>query len=167
MEQASAARVDWCRMLKPQSRTRVDFSESCSIGPGKISLLEGIGRTGSLSAAARELAMSYRRGWLLLHSINESFGEPVVELSIGGRDGGGAKLTAFGRQLVSDYRRFETAVDQLAAKAFAGVTTRAPVKEPAAPRRPVSRSLAPAGYAQAQVMLQLVRCGFRCISRRR
>jgi molybdate transport system regulatory protein len=132
-------------MLKPQSRTRVDFSESCSIGPGKISLLEGIGRTGSLSAAARELAMSYRRGWLLLHSINESFGEPVVELSIGGRDGGGAKLTAFGRQLVSDYRRFEIAVDQLAAKTFAGVkTARAPAKEVAAPRRPVSRSLAPA-----------------------
>ena len=57
-------------MNKPQAHVRIDFSETFSIGPGKIALLEGIVRTGSLSAAARMLGMSYRRAWLLLHSVN-------------------------------------------------------------------------------------------------
>ena len=66
-------------MSKPHAHIRLDFSGTCSVGPGKIGLLEGIARTGSLSAAARALGMSYRRGWLLLHSINDGFQQPVVE----------------------------------------------------------------------------------------
>lgn len=121
---------------------RVDFSEHCSIGPGKIGLLEGIERSGSLSAAARDLGMSYRRAWLLLHSLNEGFGEPAAELAAGGRAGGGARLTDFGRQLVSTYREFEAAVDELAASRFADMKLgRAEPREPAAGRRPINRSL--------------------------
>jgi molybdate transport system regulatory protein len=128
-------------MLKPQAHIRVDFSGTCSIGPGKISLLEGIERTGSLSAAARALGMSYRRGWLLLHSVNDGFSQPVAELSVGGKDGGGAKLTEFGLGLVADYRAFEAAVDALAVKTFAGVRVSSRASDGAAPRRPVTRSL--------------------------
>lgn len=133
--------------MKPQAHIRIDFSGTCSIGPGKIGLLEGIERTGSLSAAARALGMSYRRAWLLLHSTNEGFSEPVVELSVGGKDGGGTRLTQFGRQLVADYRRFDAAVDQLAARTFADVrvSTRVQEAESAArgggERRPVKRAL--------------------------
>jgi|JI9StandDraft_2_1071091.scaffolds.fasta_scaffold109053_2 molybdate transport system regulatory protein len=137
--------------MKPQAHIRIDFSGTCSIGPGKIGLLEGIERTGSLSAAARALGMSYRRAWLLLHSTNEGFSEPVVELSVGGKDGGGTRLTQFGRQLVADYRRFDAAVDQLAAKTFADVrvSARAPEAESAprggGARRPVNRALGARG----------------------
>lgn len=129
-------------MNKPHAHIRLDFSGTCSIGPGKIGLLEGIERTGSLSAAARALGMSYRRAWLLLHATNKGFQEPVVELSVGGKDGGGTRLTAFGRQLIADYRSFEAAVDALAFKAFAAVRTadRSEAEE-ARTRRPVSRSL--------------------------
>jgi molybdate transport system regulatory protein len=129
-------------MLKPQTHIRIDFSGTCSLGPGKISLLEGIERTGSLSAAARALGMSYRRGWLLLHSTNEGFSQPVVELSVGGKDGGGARLTDFGKRLVADYRSFETAVDALATKTFASVRASGKVTEDVAPRRPIKRALA-------------------------
>ncbi|MET0281934.1 MAG: winged helix-turn-helix domain-containing protein [Steroidobacteraceae bacterium] len=108
-------------MSKPQAHIRLDFSGTCSVGPGKIGLLEGIERTGSLSAAARALGMSYRRAWLLLHSTNEGFQLPVVELSVGGKDGGGTRLTDFGRRLIADYRSFEAAVDELASRAFSGV----------------------------------------------
>jgi molybdate transport system regulatory protein len=128
--------------MKPQAHIRIDFSGTCSIGPGKIGLLEGIERTGSLSAAARALGMSYRRAWLLLHSTNEGFSEPVVELSVGGKDGGGTRLTEFGRQLVADYRRFDSAVDQLAAKTFANVrVSQRAADADAAGRRPVKRPL--------------------------
>ncbi|MFO1504510.1 MAG: winged helix-turn-helix domain-containing protein [Steroidobacteraceae bacterium] len=134
--------------MKPQAHVRIDFSGTCSIGPGKIGLLEGIERTGSLSAAARALGMSYRRAWLLLHSTNEGFSQPVVELSVGGKDGGGTRLTEFGRKLVADYRQFEDAVDQLAAKVFADVRVNPRASEaepPRSERRPVKRALGPRG----------------------
>ena len=129
--------------MKPHTHIRLDFSGTCSLGPGKIGLLEGIERTGSLSAAARAMGMSYRRAWLLLHSTNEGFSEPVVELSVGGKDGGGTRLTDFGRQLVADFRRFEDAVEALAAKTFAEVrVSSGAAGTDAAARKPVNRPLA-------------------------
>lgn len=124
-------------MNKPQARVRVDLSPECSIGPGKVGLLEGIERSGSLSAAARSMGMSYRRAWLLLHSINAAFQEPVAELAVGGKDGGGARLTAFGRRLVQDFRAFEQDVDQLAAQRFEGLRPSGQV----APVRAIARSM--------------------------
>ncbi|MEO8307481.1 MAG: transcriptional regulator [Pseudomonadota bacterium] len=128
--------------MKPSAHVRVDFTDVISIGPGKIGLLEQIERTGSLSAAARELKMSYRRAWLLLTNVNTGFSEPVAVLSVGGVEGGGARLTKFGKQLVSDYRKLGQQVDELAQKTFAGVrTSRDKAAEPAVPRRAISRSL--------------------------
>jgi molybdate transport system regulatory protein len=128
--------------MKPTAHVRVDFTDVISIGPGKVGLLEKIEQAGSLSAAARELGMSYRRAWLLLSSVNTGFSEPVAVLSVGGVEGGGAQLTKFGRQLVSDYRKFEQQVDELAQKTFAAVRpAREPANEPAVRRRAVNRSL--------------------------
>lgn len=132
-------------MQKPQAHVRVDLSAGCSIGPGKIALLEGIARTGSLSAAARSLGMSYRRAWLLLHSVNDSFHEPTVELSVGGKDGGGARLTPFGQQLVDAYREFESAVDALAVRSFSSFRPNPAAAEGLnEARRPLRKSLAEA-----------------------
>ena len=129
-------------MQKPQAHVRVDFSAGCSIGPGKIALLEGIARTGSLSAAARSLGMSYRRAWLLLHSVNDAFNGPAAEFSVGGKDGGGAKLAAFGQQLVTIYRDFESAVDALAVRTFSSMRPNPSATEGASEaRRPLRRSL--------------------------
>ena len=60
-------------------RFRVDFDARCSVGIGKIELLEAIAGTGSLSQAARRLKMSYRRAWLLMADLNASFDQPVVD----------------------------------------------------------------------------------------
>jgi molybdate transport system regulatory protein len=99
-------------------------------------LLESIATTGSLSAGARALRMSYRRAWLLLHDVNASFAEPAVRLSVGGRSGGGAELTPFGLRLVSVYREFEAATQAHGQRAFRGIAAAPPVDETAvAPRR--------------------------------
>ena len=82
---------------------------ACRVGPGKARLLELIDETGSISAAGRAMAMSYRRAWLLVESLNTSFRAPVVDAQSGGRRGGGARLTAFGRELVQRYRAIERA----------------------------------------------------------
>ena len=86
---------------------RIDLEGGCRIGPGKIRLLELIEATGSISAAGRAMAMSYRRAWLLVESLNAGFREPVVAAQSGGRQGGGTQLTAFGRDLVASYRAIE------------------------------------------------------------
>ena len=77
------------------------------LGPGKIRLLEAIGRTGSISRAGRALDMSYRRAWLLVDDMNRCFREPVVATKPGRARGGGAALTAFGRELIGKYRSIE------------------------------------------------------------
>jgi molybdate transport system regulatory protein len=128
-------------MKTPHVHVRLDFSESCSVGPGKIGLLEAVERTGSLSAAARSLGVSYRRAWLLLHSVNNSFSEPAVELSVGGKDGGGTQLTDFGRTLTRTYRNFAADVDALSARAFADLRPRRAAKDAPGLRRPMQRSL--------------------------
>jgi molybdate transport system regulatory protein len=98
----------------PAIRFRVDFDSRCSIGVGKIELLEGIARSGSLSQAARDMRMSYRRAWLLLEDLNLSFDRPVARTSTGGHGGGGAVLTAFGERLVAGYRALESGLQPLA-----------------------------------------------------
>jgi molybdate transport system regulatory protein len=77
------------------------------LGPGKVDLLEAIGRTGSISAAGRELGMSYRRAWLLVDALNHMFPSVLVAASPGGARGGGAKLTDYGRGVAAAYRRVE------------------------------------------------------------
>ena len=95
-------------------RFRVDFGNRSSVGIGKIELLEGIERTGSLSQAAREMHMSYRRAWLLLEDLNTSFDHRVARASVGGRGGGGVVLTEFGSSLVAGYRRLDSSLRPLA-----------------------------------------------------
>ncbi len=86
---------------------RIDFAAERQIGPGKVRLLELIGETGSISAAGRALKMSYRRAWLLVDALNGIFQEPLVTTMLGGRAGGGARLTPFGREVLAHYRKLE------------------------------------------------------------
>lgn len=89
--------------MEPSLRLRIRFGERGIIGPGKIELLRAIDRTGSISAAARDFSMSYRRAWLLVDAMNTLIGSPVVETTAGGERGGGAHLTEVGRAVVCHY----------------------------------------------------------------
>jgi molybdate transport system regulatory protein len=121
---------------------RIDFTRGVSVGPGKIELLEAVRSSGSVSQAARDIGMSYRRAWLLLESLNNSFVEPVTEARTGGRHGGGARVTEMGRTLIAAYRALEADITTLATLQLH--TLRVKVSEPKKPavkrlRRPLSR----------------------------
>lgn len=88
-------------------RLRILIGDGMVLGPGKVDLLEAIGRTGSISAAGRELGMSYRRAWLLVDALNHMFPDALVRAAPGGSRGGGAKLTDYGRGVAAAYRRVE------------------------------------------------------------
>lgn len=86
---------------------RLDFEAGRRLGAGKIALLEAIEATGSISAAGRVHAMSYRRAWLLVDELNQLFATPLVAAHHGGAKGGGAALTDEGRRIVALYRGAE------------------------------------------------------------
>lgn len=101
--------------IRAQFRLRITRGADIAVGPGKIDLLEAIGKTGSITAAARTLGMSYRRAWLLVDTMNRCFRQPVVQAETGGRRGGGTRLTPTGTEALQRYRRLE----KLAARASA------------------------------------------------
>ena len=96
--------------MKPNVRFHIrdqDQVAELAIGPGKVSLLEAIAQTGSISGAAKKLGMSYRRAWLLVDETNRCLIGPAVQASAGGRRGGGTELTRVGVELVRRYRALE------------------------------------------------------------
>lgn len=113
---------------------RLDFTPGGRLGPGKVQLLEAIGATGSISAAGRSMKMSYRRAWLLVDDLNRIFRAPLVEAQPGGAKGGGAHLTALGREIVANYRAIEAKTLEAGAAEIAAlraaVSPTAPVRDP-------------------------------------
>ncbi|EON10933.1 winged helix-turn-helix domain-containing protein [Pandoraea sp. SD6-2] len=84
-------------------RVRIRDGDTPVFGPGRLTLLRAIEATGSISAAARRMGMSYRRAWLLVEAMNHEFREPLVTRHIGGVSGGGAQLTPFAQNLMAHY----------------------------------------------------------------
>lgn len=119
---------------------RVDFGAERALGPGKIRLLEAIGKTGSISRAGRSLGMSYRRAWLLIDDMNRCFRAPVVATQPGGVRGGGAALTSFGRELIENYRAIEARATA-AAKFHLQALEKSLRRQRARPKKPLKTSI--------------------------
>ncbi|HSF95849.1 MAG TPA: LysR family transcriptional regulator [Thermohalobaculum sp.] len=87
----------------PRLWIKIYFGDRGQIGPGKIRLLECIAEHRSISAAARAMGMSYRRAWVLVDQMNQTFGAPVAAPHTGGSARGGAELTPLGAEIVARY----------------------------------------------------------------
>lgn len=88
---------------KIKSRIWIESDEKVLLGEGRVHLLKAIEETGSLSKAAKSLNLSYKKAWQLLDSVNKSAKQPVTINSIGGKGGGGAELTEYGKSLVKAF----------------------------------------------------------------
>lgn len=95
-------------------RPRIQLGDRVALGPGKIDLLRAIGETRSISGAARQLGIAYKRAWLLIDTLNQGFGRPVVTTATGGKGGGGACLTPLGEQIVLGYEALERRINESA-----------------------------------------------------
>ncbi|WP_226341096.1 winged helix-turn-helix domain-containing protein [Gemmobacter serpentinus] len=98
----------------PRLKLRIQF-DNLLLGPGKAELLERIAETGSISAAGRQMDMSYRRAWALVEEMNAAFREPLVQGARGGKGGGGALVTETGQQVLARYRHLLAAAEQAVA----------------------------------------------------
>jgi len=111
--------------LRPQ--IRIMFRKAIAMGPGKADLLQTVGETGSISAAARRMKMSYRRAWLLVDTMNQCFDGPLVETATGGNHGGGAQITELGKEVLRRYREMDAKASAAVAReiiAFTRLMTR-------------------------------------------
>ncbi|GAA3590681.1 LysR family transcriptional regulator [Flavivirga amylovorans] len=88
---------------KIKSRIWIESENNVLLGEGRVHLLKAIQETGSLSKAAKSLSISYKKAWQLLDSVNKSAKKPVTINSIGGKGGGGAELTEYGKSLVNAF----------------------------------------------------------------
>jgi molybdate transport system regulatory protein len=102
-------------------RVRLICGDEFAIGPGKASLLEAIAREGSISAAGRALGMSYRRTWLLVDEMNRCWEQRLVETTPGGGQSRGARLSAMGHRVLSDYRALEASLAESAEAGLANL----------------------------------------------
>ena len=88
---------------KIKSRIWIEADGNILLGEGRVALLRAIDETGSLSQAAKSLKMSYKKAWSLIDALNKRAEKPVITTSIGGKGGGGARLTPYGKALVNAF----------------------------------------------------------------
>jgi molybdate transport system regulatory protein len=95
------------RAITIQPRIRVWVGDDVALGPGKVELLELLHVTGSITAAARQMGMSYMRAWTLIQTMNRCFSEPLVLPTRGGKKGGSTALTETGLKALECYQEME------------------------------------------------------------
>ena len=88
---------------KIKSRIWIETDNNVLLGEGRVRLLKAIDETGSLTKAAKTLKISYKKAWSLVDSVNKSAKKPITISSIGGKGGGGAQLTPYGKSLITAF----------------------------------------------------------------
>jgi molybdate transport system regulatory protein len=83
--------------------------DGAAAGHGRIALLRAIDAHGSISAAAREMGMSYKAAWDAIDAINNLAGTPLVVRETGGKGGGGTRLTPQGKRFIESFALIDTA----------------------------------------------------------
>lgn len=93
-------------------KVQIYCGDEIAMGPGKADLLDAIVQGGSISAAGRAMGMSYRRTWLLVDAMNRCWQTPLVETAMGGKRGGGARLTDLGHKVLREFRALQDDLEQ-------------------------------------------------------
>ncbi|EJU10436.1 putative ModE family transcriptional regulator [Sphingomonas sp. LH128] len=91
-------------------KIQIHSGDEIAMGPGKADLLDAIREHGSISAAGRAMAMSYRRAWLLVDAMNRCWDAPLVQTAPGRAATSGARLTELGEAVLTHYRALQDGI---------------------------------------------------------
>ena len=105
-------------LMKVKFKIWMEQDGSVAFAEGRRMLLEAVDRLGSLNAAAKELGMSYRAAWGKIKATEKALGLKLLDVTTGGKGGGGAKLTDEARELVSLYNGYMQKISLIAEKEF-------------------------------------------------
>lgn len=104
--------------MKPRLNLWIEQDGEVVLSDWRVSLLEAIGATGSISAAAARLSVPYHRAWDKLEEMEKGIGVKLVATQTGGSGGGGAHLTPAGRDYIDKFRRFQAGFREQVEKRF-------------------------------------------------
>jgi molybdate transport system regulatory protein len=104
--------------MKVKFKIWIEQDGNVAFAEGRRMLLEAVERLGSLNAAAKELGMSYRAAWGKIKATEKALGLKLLDVTTGGKGGGGAKLTNEARQLVSSYNNYLKKMNKVVEKEF-------------------------------------------------
>jgi molybdate transport system regulatory protein len=97
-------------------RLWIDIHGERFFGPGRAELLQLIHETGSISKAAKEMGMSYKKAWAMVDEMNSRAHSPYVIAQKGGKKGGGTELTKAGKDIVKAYQKVLKKVNSIVEK---------------------------------------------------
>ncbi len=104
--------------MKVNFKIWIEQDGNVAFAEGRRMLLESVERLGSLNAAAKELGMSYRAAWGKIKATEKTLGLKLLDVTTGGKGGGGAKLTNDARKLVSSYNNYVKKMSKIVEKEF-------------------------------------------------
>ena len=104
--------------MKVKSKILIEKDGQFVFGPGRVLILQAVEQTGSLKKAAEKLNMSYRRAWSYIHTAEERLGKQLLIKERGGKDGGGAFLTDYAKDLIKKFNRLEKEVKNFTDKRY-------------------------------------------------
>jgi molybdate transport system regulatory protein len=105
--------------MQPKSNLWIEKDGEVVLSRWRVNLLRAIDETGSISAAAEKMKVSYHRAWEKLHEMETRLGVSLVETQTGGEHGGGARLTATAHDYVARFEQFSQGIDETVARRFA------------------------------------------------
>ena len=105
--------------MQPRSNLWIEKNGEVVLSKWRVNLLRAIDETGSISAAAEKMQVSYHRAWEKIHEMETRLGVTLVDTQTGGQHGGGARLTATARDYMARFDRFSSGMDELVARHFA------------------------------------------------
>jgi molybdenum ABC transporter molybdate-binding protein len=112
------AKSTWANDWTVGVHVRIEHAGQAVLGEGRAELLSAIDRERSITKAAKAMGMSYRRAWTMIQEINAAAGETLVVAAVGGKRGGGARLTDQGRLRVAVYEQVRQSLIETAAGAL-------------------------------------------------
>lgn len=86
------------------------------VGLDRIALLEAVAALGSISAAAKQVGLSYKGAWDGVQALNNLFDTPLVAAAPGGKSGGAAQVTPRGQAVIRAFRAAEREVGAVFAR---------------------------------------------------
>jgi molybdate transport system regulatory protein len=104
--------------MQPKSNLWIEKDGEVVLSKWRVNLLRAIDQTGSISAAAEVMKVSYHRAWEKLHEMETRLGVALVETQTGGMHGGGARLTDAARDYVARFEKFSQGIDDIVAHHF-------------------------------------------------
>jgi molybdate transport system regulatory protein len=107
--------------MQPHLNLWLEVGGEVALSTWRVELLEAIDRLGSISAAAEEMDVPYRRAWQRVKEMERRLGVSLLQTSIGGQRGGGARLTPAAQRYVEQFHEFGDGIEEDVAARFQSV----------------------------------------------